>query len=89
MEEETCRERTKKPYKQMRTPVHPAQSTQPAQPASNPTDYKNMFGTFPEREDILPKEGENWGKRLGKNVLSASLSAAGVEIGYFFKYWKW
>lgn len=54
--------------------------------AKQPTH--SMLGAPPTREEVLPREGEHWMSRLGKNMASASLSAAGTEVAYFFRYWR-
>jgi hypothetical protein len=61
----------------------PAKTTNLAQRGTH-----SVLGAPPTREEVLPREGENWMSRLGKNMASASLSAAGTEVAYFFKYWR-
>lgn len=61
----------------------PAKNTSLAQRSTH-----SVLGAPPTREEVLPREGENWMSRLGKNMASASLSAAGTEVAYFFKYWR-
>lgn len=39
--------------------------------------------------DRMPRDGEHWGERIGKNVASGMLSAMGREIMLFFKKWRW
>lgn len=64
----------------------PAKTTQPA--PRPPSSAGQLLGAPPTREEIIPREGEHWMERLGKNVASGALSAAGTEVAYFFKYWR-
>ena len=65
----------------------PVKSTPPQPPAPRPSSGQ-LLGAAPTREEIIPREGEHWMTRLGKNVASGALSAAGTEVAYFFKYWR-
>lgn len=55
---------------------------------SKPTSTNQSLATLPGREDVMPREGEHWATRLGKNMACGALSAAGTEVAVFFKYFR-
>lgn len=71
-----------------RTIVRPAHQSTGVQQTGSSLSSSQMFGAPPCREEVVPREGEHWMSRLGKNMASGALSAAGTEVAYFFKYWR-